>query len=192
VHSGIGALLQGAGNGGNTPVCYQPAATATTYGFPVTPGQVWRYTAYGEICESFCGVTPDSTFRGLLKVVFNNSTGTAVPPQVDGNFVGGLDTAPYYGITSSPELTSGSAPDTWTLLECQGTVPTNAAYIQFFNITVGVNGYMEFDDETAILATNTTVTGWQNLGPTWAASGVTNQISDPITTKQKFYRVTTP
>jgi hypothetical protein len=182
VHSGLGALSEGANN--NPPVVYQS--------FAVTPGQVWTMTGYGFVCESVCQVTPDSTMRGLLKIVWNDASGNPIAPVVDSNFVGGLDTAPYYGITSSPQLSSSSTPDTWTFLECQGTVPAGCVTGVFYNITVGLSGQVLFDDDSVFQAT-APQSGWLNFGPEWLASGaITNSVSDPIATKQKFYRITTP
>jgi hypothetical protein len=180
-HSGIGALSEIANE--NPPVVYQS--------IPATPGQVWTFTGYGYVCESICGVTPSADCRGLLKVVWNDSGGNALPPLVDTNFVGALDTAPYYGITSSPQMGASSQPDTWTLLECQGTAPAGTASVVFYNITVGSSGQILFDDDFATLAT-APLGGWQNLGPVWLANGLTNQVFDTVTTSQKFYRVTTP
>jgi len=182
VHGGIGALSELAN--GNPPVVYQS--------FPATPGQVWNFTGYGFVCENICEVTPSSNFRGLLKMVWNDSTGAAIPPLVDTNFVGALDTAPYYGITSSPQLTSGSQPDTWTLMECQGTAPAGTASVVFYNIAVGTAGDMLFDDDFATLAT-APLGGWQNLGPIWLGNNMTNSVFEPIgSNTQKFYRITTP
>jgi hypothetical protein len=183
VHSGIGALSEGAN--GNPPVVYQS--------FAATAGQVWTMTGYGFVCENICQVTPDSTMRGLLKIVWNDVNGNPIAPQVDGNFIGGLDTPPYYGITSSPQLTDSSAADTWTLLTCQGTAPTGTVSVVFYNITVGASGQVLFDDDSAYLGAGGPQVGWNNFGPTWLASGgITNSVFDPISTKQKFYRITTP
>lgn len=182
VHSGIGVLYQSGNN--NPPVTYQT--------YPASPGQVWQYDAYGFVCQTVCGQVPNSDFRGLLKIVWNDINTNALQPVAsDPALIGSQDVGQYPGITSSPQLSSGSAPDTWIPMEAQATAPPGTAFIQFFNITVGSGG-MLFDDEVGLQVTNSTPTGWQNLGPVWAASGVTNQIADPITTKQKFYRVTTP
>jgi len=186
VHSGIGVLYQ-SGNQ-NPPVTWQT--------YPANPGDVWQYTAYGFVCQTVCGQVPDSNFRGLLKIVWNSVSGTTTtalqPLASDPALVGSQDYGTYPGVTSSPQLSSGSQPDTWIPLEAQATAPPGTACIQFFNITTGSGG-MLFDDEVGeLVVTNTAPTGWQNLGPVWAASGVTNQVTDPISTKQKFYRVTTP
>lgn len=184
-HTGIGALSEIENN--NPPVIYQ-SVTAS-------PGQVWLFTGYAYLCESLCGVTPSSGFRALLKIVWNDSGGHAIPPVVDANFVGALDTAPYYGITSSPQLTSGSQPDTWTLLECQGTAPAGTVSAVFYNITVtgsSGSGQALFDDDFATLTT-VPLGGWQNLGPVWLGNALTNQVFDPISSRrQNFYRIITP
>jgi hypothetical protein len=189
-HSGIGCLSETANE--NPPVVYQPAVVAPNYGYPATPGQIWQFTAYGYVCETICGITPSADMRGLLKIVWNDVNGNGLQPvNDDTNLVGSLDTGEYPGITSSPQL-SGSQVDTWISMEAQATAPPGTAFVVFYNIDVGSAGQMLFDDEVALQVTNTTTTGWQNLGPLWAKSAVTNTITDPITTKQKFYRVTTP
>jgi hypothetical protein len=190
VHSGIGALSETAAE--SPPVVYQPALVAPNYGLPASPGQVWQYSGYGFVCYTACGVTPSADMRGLLKIVWNDVNGNGVQPlESDTNLVGSLDTGASPGIASSPQL-SGSEVDTWIPMEAQATAPPGTAFVVFYNIDVGSAGQVLFDDESALLVTNTTPTGWQNLGPLWAKSGVTNSVTDPINTKQKFYRVTTP
>jgi len=189
-HSGIAALSETANE--NPPVVYQPAVVAPNYGQPASPGQIWQYTAYGYVCETDCGVTPSADMRGLLKIVWNDSTGAAIQPvEGDTNLVGSLDTGMFPGITSSPQL-SGSQVDTYIPMEAQATAPPGTVGVVFYNIDVGAAGQVLFDDEVALQVTNSVTTGWQNIGPLWAKSAVTNQITDPIGTKQKFYRVTTP
>jgi hypothetical protein len=80
----------------------------------------------------------------------------------------------------------------WTFLQCQGTVPAGCVTGVFYNITVGSAGLCLYDDDNAFLVT-APQTGWLNFGPEWLASGaLTNSVFDPIATKQKFYRITTP
>jgi len=181
VYQGLGALAEIANN--NPPVVYQT--------FTASPGQVWAYTGYGFVCQGICQTTPSSNFRGLLKIVWSDGT-SPLPPIVDTNFVGALDTAPYYGITSSPQMTAGTQPDTWTYLQCQGTAPPGTVSVLFYNITVGNAGLALYDAENAFLVT-APLGGWKNLGPIWLGNAHTNSVVDPIgSNRQNFYRITTP
>jgi hypothetical protein len=179
---------------GVVPGCFQNTASLTP-AVPITPGQVWSLTGYGYNWSSL--PMHSTTTRALIKIVWNNAGGTAIPPvSNDPYLIGALDAAPNYGIVSTPQMTGASLPDTWTFLQAQGTAPANAASASIFCLLVPNNNMAQieaaFFDDLSFYQPTALFSGWLNLGPLWLGNGHTNQVFQPIDgNKQKFYRVTT-
>jgi hypothetical protein len=179
---------------GVVPGCFQNTASLTP-AVPVTPGQVWSLTGYGYNWSTL--PMHSSTTRALLKIVWNDAGGATLPPVSDDpNQIGSLDTPPFYGIVSTPQMTGASPPDTWTFLQAQGTAPPTAASAAIYCLLVPLDngGQIEaaFFDDVSFYQPTDLFSGWLNLGPLWLGNGHTNQVFQPIDgNKQKFYRVTT-
>jgi len=129
---------------------------------------------------------------GLLKLIWQNASGTLLQPMnPDTNAIGTIVTGGNAGIESA-HVTFSSPQNSWLFLEARATAPTNAAFAQVLEIVVGFSpgGAVRFDD--VVLTTNITIFGWKNFGPIIPGDGHTNTTFDPISTPNKFYRVTTP
>lgn len=189
-HTGTNTLKEVTATTGLVPVTYQFCG-------PIVANQVWEEDGYAY---NWSGAPiHQAGTRALLKIVWLDSNGAAlqcVPANQDTNLVGNIETGQYPGITSQIELSGTSPQNVWTFLQAKGTAPTNAVQIQPFCILVtGASGPTEtvfFDDITAFQPVGTVVQ-WNDLGPLWLGTGLTNQVFDLIgTNKNKFYRIITP
>ncbi|HTS19704.1 MAG TPA: hypothetical protein VMP11_19165 [Verrucomicrobiae bacterium] len=174
------------------PGCWEDTATITP-SLSVTPGQVWNLQGYGYDWSTLPMHNAGS--RALLKIAWLNSSGTAVPPvSNDPNLIGSFDTAPYYGIVSSPQMNGTSPQNAWTFMQSQGTVPSNAVAVAIYCLLVPAGGSTEtvfFDDVSFFQPVS--FNGWVNYGPLWLGNGLTNSMVDAIgTNAARFYRMTTP
>jgi len=190
-HTGTNTLKEVTATTGLVPVTYQ-----AFNGIPTN--SVWDLEGYAY---NWSGAPiHQAGTRALLKIVWLNSSGLAqqcVPANQDTNLIGSVETGSYPGIVSQTELSGVSPQNVWTFLEARGTAPTNATQIQSFCILVtGASGPTEtvfFDDIIAFQPVLGAVAQWNNLGPLWLGTGLTNQVFDAVgANTNRFYRVTTP
>jgi hypothetical protein len=160
----------------------------------IAPGSVWDLQGYGYNWSA----QPmfQATTRGLIKIVWLNNSGSAVAAvNGDTNLLGTVDFAPNAGVVSAVQMSSASPQNVWTFLEARATAPTNATQVQVFCLLVPTTTTTTetclFDDLT--LAQSVAAVGWQDFGPLWLGTSLTNQVFDLISANSnKFYRVTTP
>ena len=190
--TGVGALRLVDTSGGNNPPVAWQGAFGSLNPIPASPGQVWDFSGYAYNWSEDSPLAA-SAF-GLLKIVWNNSSGAALTPlpsSSDTNLIGSVITGAFPGIEST-HITASSL-DRWIFISARATAPPNTAYVQVLPIVVGIGGnsVLRFDD--VALTTNLYTLPVLPLGPVYPGNGQTNQVSDPIgSLQQKFYRVYTP
>jgi len=189
-HSGLGALRLFDSTTA-VPVVFQ-GQMGSTNPVAVTPGQVWDFTGYAYVSSTDQPIPSGNGTFGLLKFIWQNASGTLLQPvNPDTNAIGTIVTGGNAGIESA-HITFSTPRDSWRFLQARATAPPNAAFVQVLEILVGFSpgGAVRFDDVD--LTTNLASHAWKNFGPVIPGDGLTNTTFDPITTPNKFYRVTTP
>jgi len=133
--TGIGSLkLTGAGGFG-VPGGFQT--------LPASPGQVWDLKGYGLTRSA---LPADATF-GLLKIVFGDSAGNALPMSPQQVLIGNPGPPEFPGAESLPIIDHSSPPNAWILTQARGIAPAGTEEVAFFVLFVDESvGSIYFDD----------------------------------------------